>query len=45
MEYTKPELVMTGQAESLVLGAIVVNPTDPSHLPSSSMSVSLEFED
>jgi hypothetical protein len=45
MEYTKPELVMIGQAESLVLGS-----SGPSHDPvtggnhSSGASV-LEFED
>jgi hypothetical protein len=45
MEYSKPELVLTGQAESLVLGAGSGN-NDPSVTfnPSFSSSV-LEFED
>jgi hypothetical protein len=45
MQYSKPELVLIGQAESLVLGVINVRATDPSGLPHSSMPSSLEFED
>jgi hypothetical protein len=45
MEYNKPELVLAGQAESLVLGELRVHTTDPSGIEHSSMVASLEFED
>jgi hypothetical protein len=45
MEYTKPELVLTGQAESLVLGSMGSG-GDPNSFPTSSrFAPDLEFED
>jgi hypothetical protein len=44
MEYTKPELVLTGQGESLVLGAPGPNTSDPGPV-NSRFASDLEFED
>lgn len=46
MEYTKPELVLTGQAESLVLGHTGHPRSDPGGSPADpSLNSALEFED
>jgi len=46
MEYSKPELILTGQAEDLVLGGSP-NPGDPANPGSNAHQASsiLEFED
>jgi hypothetical protein len=44
MDYTKPELILIGQAESLVLG-VKLGMGDPGNPISSHVPGSLEFED
>jgi hypothetical protein len=44
MEYTKPELVLNGRAESLVLGSMQPPPGDPGGTTTSA-GACLEFED
>jgi hypothetical protein len=45
MQYTKPELVLLGQAETLVQHSPGPHPGDPGPASTTSHNASLEFED